>query len=108
MKTGSVALVAGVIGCAFVQPVPAAEAAKFSEKVVWFFARAKDGVIPAAGLINANGTLYGTTTYGGHHHGQGGTVFSLNLGTGEEKVLYSFCSQQNCVDGEWPTACRSD
>jgi uncharacterized repeat protein (TIGR03803 family) len=31
-----------------------------------------------------------------------GTVFSLDPTTGTEKVLYSFCSQQNCTDGKWP------
>ena len=33
-----------------------------------------------------------------------GTVFSLDPNTGAEKVLHSFCSQQNCTDGQSPYA----
>jgi uncharacterized repeat protein (TIGR03803 family) len=44
-----------------------------------------------------SGTLYGTTTFGGGN--QLGTVFALDRKTRVEKVLYSFCSQQNCADG---------
>jgi uncharacterized repeat protein (TIGR03803 family) len=60
---------------------------------------ADDGWGPAAGLINSNGTLYGTTYSGGMN--SAGTVFSLNLKTRKEKVLYSFCTQQNCSDGKF-------
>lgn len=53
-----------------------------------------DGANPYAGLINVNGTLYGTTFDGGAH-GYGtypaGTVFSVTR-SGAEKVLYSFGS----------------
>jgi uncharacterized repeat protein (TIGR03803 family) len=49
------------------------------------------------------GTLYGTTLYGGNVEGDG-TVFALDLNTGKETVLYSFCSQQNCADGATPDA----
>jgi uncharacterized repeat protein (TIGR03803 family) len=54
-------------------------------------------------LIDVNGTLYGTTANGGAN-GTGGTVFALDPTTGAETVLYSFCSQQNCTDGESPYA----
>ena len=40
-----------------------------------------------AGLINVNGTLYGTTNYGGKY--DSGTVFSMTT-AGSEKVLHSF------------------
>ncbi|MFY9719230.1 MAG: choice-of-anchor tandem repeat GloVer-containing protein [Candidatus Cybelea sp.] len=46
-----------------------------------------DGQQPQAGLINVNGTLYGTTNFGGKY-GQG-TVFSITTG-GSENVLHSF------------------
>ena len=59
-----------------------------------------DGSQPAEGVIDANGTLYGTTYVGGADNG--GTVFSLNPTTGAEQVVYSFCSQQNCTDGQNP------
>jgi hypothetical protein len=29
-------------------------------------------------------------------------VFELDLATGAEKVIYSFCSQKICKDGEYP------
>ena len=50
--------------------------------------------------------LYGTTSLGGTGICGCGTVFSLALNTGskrwKETVLYSFCSQSNCTDGEDP------
>jgi uncharacterized repeat protein (TIGR03803 family) len=61
-----------------------------------------DGGIPADGLIKVKGTLYGTTLGGGANNG--GTVFALDLSTGAESVLYSFCSQANCADGMGPFA----
>jgi uncharacterized repeat protein (TIGR03803 family) len=46
-----------------------------------------DGAHPWAGLLNVNGTLYGTTYGGGAHHR--GTVFAIPT-SGKETVLYSF------------------
>jgi uncharacterized repeat protein (TIGR03803 family) len=46
-----------------------------------------DGANPQAGLVNVNGTLYGTTRFGGA--GSVGTVFSITP-QGVYKVLYSF------------------
>jgi uncharacterized repeat protein (TIGR03803 family) len=58
------------------------------EKVLYSFgAHPSDGALPAAGLTDVKGTLYGTTGYGGAY-GEG-TVFSITPG-GKEKVLYSF------------------
>lgn len=76
-----------------------------TEKVLYAFSGygASDGSGPAAGLINVNGTLYGTTILGGASS-VGGTVFSIDPQTGTEKVLYSFCPGQiNCTDGEDPS-----
>jgi len=61
-----------------------------------------DGANPVAGLIrDKKGNLYGTTEYGGTY-GKG-TVFEVSK-TGTETVLYSFCSQPSCTDGEYPIA----
>ena len=54
------------------------------------------------GLLNINGTLYGTTQFGGPNSGDG-TVFAINHKTGAETVVYSFC-QTDCSDGDEPTA----
>jgi len=55
-------------------------------------------------LYDGSSPLFGTTSYGGAHGG--GTAFSLTPQLGSkrwtEQVLYSFCSQTNCVDGEYP------
>jgi uncharacterized repeat protein (TIGR03803 family) len=60
-----------------------------------------DGGGPLAGLIqDTKGNFYGTTSGGGAYGG--GVVFKLNT-TGEETVLYSFCSQRGC-DGVAPIA----
>jgi uncharacterized repeat protein (TIGR03803 family) len=47
-----------------------------------------DGNTPTAGLVDVNGTLYGTTTYGGANL-YFGMVFSVST-SGTEKELYSF------------------
>lgn len=61
-----------------------------------------DGATPSAGLIEVNGTLYGTTSTGGTF--RGGTIFAVNPTTGEETVAYSFCNQRGCPDGSTPMA----
>jgi uncharacterized repeat protein (TIGR03803 family) len=69
-----------------------------AEKVVHSFGAAGDGEAPAAGLIEVNGKLYGTTVYGGTYGS--GTVFSITPG-GKEKVLHSFAGGS---DGAEPFA----
>jgi uncharacterized repeat protein (TIGR03803 family) len=61
-----------------------------------------DGATPEDGLIDVKGMLYGTTVAGGNSGC--GTVFSVDARTGTEAVVYSFCSRQNCTDGEAPAA----
>jgi uncharacterized repeat protein (TIGR03803 family) len=63
-----------------------------------------DGLFPSAALIQAtNGYLYGTTSSGGANCAQGcGTVFRMTP-SGALTTLYSFCSQTNCTDGEYPS-----
>jgi len=70
-----------------------------------------DGLQPDGSLIDVKGRLYGTTQQGGSnancgYGGEGGcgTVFVIDLGTRKETVLYSFCSQANCADGQFPLA----
>lgn len=46
-----------------------------AENVVYSFGTYPDGNTPRAGLLDAGGTLYGTTTFGGMH--QNGTIFAL-------------------------------
>ncbi|HTT84107.1 MAG TPA: choice-of-anchor tandem repeat GloVer-containing protein [Rhizomicrobium sp.] len=106
MKTVSVGLLAGIVGCALVQPGSAAETGTYKEQILHSFAGGTDGAKPVAGLIDVHGVLYGTTGSGGtgcSGHGCG-TMFAIDPSTGTETVLYSFCSLQNCADGSYPYA----
>ena len=61
-----------------------------------------DGYNPYFGPVQGtDGTLYGTTAYGGANGY--GTVFKISL-TGALTTLYSFCSQSGCTDGARPYA----
>ncbi len=81
----------------------------WAETVLHSFGSGTDGRAPMAGLIfDKAGNLYGTTYQGG----TGpqclvgcGTVFELSPGANgwTENVLYNFCSQIGCPDGENPT-----
>ena len=65
-----------------------------------------DGAEPHAGLVDVNGILYGATYHGGSNtncYESCGTVFSVDPNTGAETVLYAFCNQQKCTDGNAPT-----
>jgi uncharacterized repeat protein (TIGR03803 family) len=65
-------------------------------------ANCADGEQPAAGLIQASdGNLYGTT-HGGGAFG-GGTVFKITT-AGALTVLYNFCAESGCTDGQMPLA----
>jgi uncharacterized repeat protein (TIGR03803 family) len=66
-----------------------------------FGRRSSDGAEPKAGLIDMNGTLYGTT-YDGGKYGDG-TVFSVST-SGSENVLYSFNTVSKDNDGANPSA----
>jgi uncharacterized repeat protein (TIGR03803 family) len=60
-----------------------------------------DGAFPLAGVaIDNNGNLYGTTSAGAKGSG---TVFKIVPGK-PLKTLYTFCSQNNCIDGSSPRA----
>jgi len=61
-----------------------------------------DGSSPYAGLFQASdGNFYGTTEFGGTN--DAGTVFRITA-AGTLTTLYSFCSQRNCTDGNYPWA----
>jgi len=84
-----------------------ANPAEAKYKVIYNFcsqANCTDGRGPNFGLIvDQAGNFYGTTGAGGA--AGGGVVFELvkkKHGWGE-KVLYSFCSQANCGDGQSPS-----
>lgn len=76
----------------------------WTETVLYSFGtQGGDGEYPHTSLImDKEDNLYGTT-YNGGANGVGGTVFKLTT-SGAETVLYSFCSRQNCADGEGPYA----
>ena len=62
------------------------------------FRRSADsGTVPSLLIQATDGTLYGTTGYGGAA-GQG-TIFKITP-SGSMSTLYSFCSLANCADGE--------
>ena len=61
----------------------------------------QDGYGPRAGVLvgRREKFIYGTTQQGGAH--DYGVVFKIDP-SGHETVLYSFCQQANCADGEDP------
>lgn len=65
-----------------------------------------DGGRPSHGLIlDTKGNLYGTALLGGSN-GYDGEIFELKRGKGSWtlEILYGFCQQANCSDGEGPEA----
>lgn len=63
------------------------------------FTGGADGQNPQASLLYFNGSLYGTTQNGGKDNA--GTVFAIDLATGNESIVYSFTSG---TDGKYPLA----
>jgi uncharacterized repeat protein (TIGR03803 family) len=62
-----------------------------------------DEEFPYAGLIQASdGNFYGTSWRGGANGT--GAVFETTAGSNTVTLLYSFCSQTNCADGDDPFA----
>ena len=106
--TTSTAGAHGVGGTVF-ELTPNAARIKWTETVLYSFcaeANCTDGSGPVAGLImDKSGHLYGTTLAGG---AGAGTVFELTPNAARtqwtETVLYSFCTQANCTDGQMPEA----
>jgi len=89
----------GVYGCQNMPPgcgtVFALDPGTGRETVLHSFGSGADGFHPYSDLIDVKGTLYGTTISGGSQHA--GAAFSLDLSTGTEAVIWSFCGT-NCFD----------
>lgn len=66
-----------------------------AEIVLHSFTGAPDGFGPEYGLLDVNGTLYGTTASGGAHGD--GTVFAITT-SGKETVLHSFAGEPDGAD----------
>ena len=85
---------------------PATKGGAWTERVLYTFcsqSNCSDGDNPLGRLIfDGKGTLYGTTYWGGAS--QLGTVFKLTpqAGAWTESVVYNFCTQSHCADGENP------
>lgn len=75
--------------------------ARQSYSVLYSFKGEPDGAYPKAGLLNVDGTLYGTTVKGGGAECECGTVFTITP-SGAETVLRSFTGGK--PDGKDPSA----
>jgi uncharacterized repeat protein (TIGR03803 family) len=87
MKSHWNGLAEGMILGALLVQFPGTAIAQSRERVVYHF----EGGNPQGGLIDVNGTLYGTTVGGGES--DLGTVFSIDPSTGAETVLHSFSTE---------------
>jgi uncharacterized repeat protein (TIGR03803 family) len=67
------------------------------ENVVYRFTGVPDGARPIGNLVDVNGALYGTTSFGGNKYG---TVYTVTT-SGQENVLYDFAGGS---DGAYPQA----
>jgi len=68
-----------------------------------FLGGGNGGQPPATVVLDAKGNLYGTAAEGGNNWG---IVWRLSRSGAQwkEKMLYNFCSRNNCVDGAFPWA----
>jgi uncharacterized repeat protein (TIGR03803 family) len=79
--------------------VPTSALAGTYKQLYAFQGGSSDGEFPEAGLLDFNGTLYGTTANNGANGD--GVVFAVNPKSGAETLVYSF---QNDGDGNSPKA----
>ncbi|HEY3778607.1 MAG TPA: choice-of-anchor tandem repeat GloVer-containing protein [Rhizomicrobium sp.] len=85
---------------------PKSRSKSWSEQVLYSFcsqANCTDGTDPDTPLyVDPQGNIYGTTPFGGQSNW--GVVFQVspNGSSYTESVLYSFCAQENCIDGFEP------
>jgi uncharacterized repeat protein (TIGR03803 family) len=70
-----------------------------------FWSSNYDGFQPLAGLVNVNGTLYGTTSGSGGATPKAGTIFSISTSGGYYRILHYFGKGH---DGRMPTASLID
>jgi len=92
---GSCRSTSGIKGCGTVYSITT----RGQENVLYSFADTPDGAHPVAGLLDVDGTLYGTTANGGTSGL--GTVFGVST-SGAETVLHSFAGGNH--DGAYPVA----
>jgi uncharacterized repeat protein (TIGR03803 family) len=101
VKCAAVLAVLGLTAGAALAQLGGTDAASVSFTILHSFT-GPDGNSPQGGMVQAtNGTLYGTTFYGGAY--SSGSAFRISPG-GSLTTLYSFCAQTNCADGKWPSA----
>jgi len=101
-------------GVVFALTPPAPGKKKWKETVIHDFCSpsstdqcTSDGATPEAAMImDASGSLYGTTKAAGAGVFAAGTIFELSPKgkKWKEKTLYNFCSQRGCTDGAGPNA----
>jgi uncharacterized repeat protein (TIGR03803 family) len=93
------------LGCAC-GTVYAFDLATGNERIVYTFGGGIDGQEPRSALTFARGRLYGTTPAGGFgdctYGAPCGTVFSVELASGEERVVYRFGRNPDGSDPEAP------
>jgi len=73
------------------------------EELHRFKGRFPDGRSPSTGLIERNGTFYGTTTFGGAY-GDDGTIYTMS-NSGAVKTLHNFAGSS---DGIYPMGTLTD
>ncbi|MGA3210889.1 MAG: Ig-like domain repeat protein [Terriglobales bacterium] len=98
-------------GTVFELSPPSGGTGPWTETVLYSFTGGSDGGYPVAGLIfDSQGNLYGTTEEGGNGSSNFGDGVAFELspprgggsGPWNEVVLYAFCAETNCTDGERP------
>jgi uncharacterized repeat protein (TIGR03803 family) len=87
----------GASGCGTIFAVNVTTGA---ETILYSFGGGLDGAYPDGGLTELRGKLYGVTGGGGNMVCQCGTIFSLDMTSGTEKVLYAFTGTG---DGAYPS-----
>jgi uncharacterized repeat protein (TIGR03803 family) len=60
-----------------------------------------DGTYLLPPVLGSDGNLYGVARFGGNSSGSG-TVYKLTPQDGKLSVLYTFCPNTGCADGQWP------
>jgi uncharacterized repeat protein (TIGR03803 family) len=98
-------------GCGTVFELKPNPDGSWTENVLYTFVGGSDGGVPMGGVVfDRAGNLYGTTSVGGGSTQCTpgcGTLFELTpsaRGGWTETLLYSFCSETNCTDGDAPYA----